>query len=137
MGFCGSSSVPRQPDSFESPGAQIPGEIIFVQRELITFDGMSIIQKPSNFHPSLTCDLTLFAVVCQEPQNDGYVIGKESTIGLETLIFTFAAPGRASGCLMGQETIIQISSLSSISTMSLSLIETATIWQLLLITLGT
>ncbi len=42
----------------------------------MTFDGQSVIQRPSNVHPTLMTDLTIFATVCQESGNDGYVIGK-------------------------------------------------------------
>ena len=76
MGFCGASVPGPDKSNFESPGAQIPGQIVFVQRESMTFDGLSVIQKPSNAHPSLMADLTIFATVCQDPLNDGYIIGK-------------------------------------------------------------
>ena len=42
----------------------------------MSFDGDSVISLPSSFHPPLMTDLTIFAVVCQDPNNDGYVVGK-------------------------------------------------------------
>lgn len=40
------------------------------------FDGMSVVSKSSISSPNLMADLTIFAVVCQDPNNDGYVVGK-------------------------------------------------------------
>lgn len=40
------------------------------------FDGISVVSLPSNTHPPLMTDLTIFATVCQEANNDGYVVGK-------------------------------------------------------------
>ena len=40
------------------------------------FDGQSVVTLPSNSHPSLRTDITIFATVCQEPNNDGYIVGK-------------------------------------------------------------
>lgn len=40
------------------------------------FDGTSVVSLPSNSNPPLMTDLTIFATVCQDPDNDGYLIGK-------------------------------------------------------------
>ena len=39
-------------------------------------NGRTVIPLPNTLHPQLTSDLTIFATVCQEPGNDGYVVGK-------------------------------------------------------------
>lgn len=74
--FCGSSVPGPDKNYFDNPGAGVPGEVVFLQRESLQFDGFSVFQKPSNFLSSLMTDLTIFVTVCQESQNDGYVIGK-------------------------------------------------------------
>ena len=40
------------------------------------FDGQSVVSLPSNRLPPLMMDLTIFAVVCQDEGNDGYIVGK-------------------------------------------------------------
>ena len=40
------------------------------------FDGTSIISLPTTSNPPLSTDLTIFATVCQDVGNDGYVVGK-------------------------------------------------------------
>ena len=40
------------------------------------FNGESVVSLPASSHPPLVSDITIFAVVCQEAQNDGYVVGK-------------------------------------------------------------
>lgn len=40
------------------------------------FDGTSVISLPSTSHPPLMTDLTIFATVCQDPGNNGYIVGK-------------------------------------------------------------
>ena len=39
-------------------------------------DGQSVVALPATLHPQLSSDLSIFATVCQEPGNDGYVVGK-------------------------------------------------------------
>ena len=39
-------------------------------------DGMSVVAVPANTHSNLASDLTIFAVVRQDPNNDGYLVGK-------------------------------------------------------------
>ena len=40
------------------------------------FDGTSVISLPTTANPPLATDLTIFATVCQDVGNDGYVVGK-------------------------------------------------------------
>ena len=40
------------------------------------FRGDSVVSLPASFHPALMSDLTIFATVCQDAGNDGYVVGK-------------------------------------------------------------
>ena len=74
--FCGSSVPGPDKNYFDNPGASIPGEVVFLQRESVLFDGFSVFQRPSNFHSSLMTDITIFVTVCQDGLNDGYIIGK-------------------------------------------------------------
>lgn len=74
--FCGSPVPTEEKNFFDNPGAAIPGEVVFLQRETMGFDGLSVVSLPSNTHPPLMTDLTIFATVCQTPGNDGYVVGK-------------------------------------------------------------
>ena len=74
--FCGSPVPDPDKNFFDNPGAAIPGEVVFLQRETMGFDGLSVVSLPSNTHPPLMSDLTIFATVCQTPGNNGYVVGK-------------------------------------------------------------
>lgn len=49
---------------------------MFLQQPTMGFDGSSVVSLPANSHPSLVTDLTIFATVCQDIGNDGYVVGK-------------------------------------------------------------
>lgn len=40
------------------------------------FNGKTVIPLANTAHPQLTSDLSIFTTVCQEPGNDGYVVGK-------------------------------------------------------------
>ena len=42
----------------------------------MSLDGESIVALPTSRAPRLESDITIFAVVYQEPGNDGYVVGK-------------------------------------------------------------
>ena len=42
----------------------------------MTLDGMSVVALPARSHPNLASDLTIFAMVRQDPNNDGYLVGK-------------------------------------------------------------
>ncbi len=74
--FCGSSVPDQDKNLFDNPGALLAGEVVFLQRDSMGFDGMSVVSLPSNSQPSLMSDLTIFATICQSPNNDGYVVGK-------------------------------------------------------------
>ena len=54
----------------------MPGQTMFLQQTTMGFDGSSVVSLPANSHPSLVTDLTIFATVCQDIGNDGYVVGK-------------------------------------------------------------
>ena len=54
----------------------MPGQTMFLQQATMGFDGSSVVSLPANSHPSLVTDLTIFATVCQDIGNDGYVVGK-------------------------------------------------------------
>ena len=74
--FCGSQQPDAEKNFFDNPGSALPGEAVFLQREEMGFDGLSVVSLPSSEAPPLMTDLTIFAVVCQAEGNDGYVVGK-------------------------------------------------------------
>ena len=74
--FCG-GAVPGPDRNFlDNSAASIPGDVLFLQRDTMGFDGTSVVSVPANSHPPLMTDLTIFATVCQDPGNNGYVVGK-------------------------------------------------------------
>lgn len=42
----------------------------------MTLNGDSVVALPASDHPNLASDLSIFAVVSQQPGNDGYLVGK-------------------------------------------------------------
>lgn len=74
--FCGSAVPDPDKNFFDNSAGSIPGEILFLQRDVMGLDGNSVISVPSTSHPPLMTDLTIFATVCQDPGNNGYVVGK-------------------------------------------------------------
>ncbi|KAL5467520.1 hypothetical protein EMCRGX_G031763 [Ephydatia muelleri] len=74
--FCG-SQLPVYPKSYyESVSSAINGQVIFLQKSSMSFDGISFVSLPSTSHPPSVTDLTIFSTVCQTPGNDGYLLGK-------------------------------------------------------------
>ena len=49
--------------------------IILVSRDT-SFNGSVIIHKPADDHPEVMTDITIFAIVQQTADNDGYVVAK-------------------------------------------------------------
>ena len=49
---------------------------MFLQSTTMEFSGENYASLRASYHPELVSDLTIFAVVRQEPGNDGYVVGK-------------------------------------------------------------
>ena len=49
---------------------------MFLQQNTMQLNGRTVVPLANTLHPQLTSDLTIFATVCQEPGNDGYVVGK-------------------------------------------------------------
>ena len=74
--LCGSNLPGPGQNQFENPGANIPGGVMFLQRDSLQLDGYSLVSLPVSSLPPLMTDLTIFATVCQERGNDGYVLGK-------------------------------------------------------------
>ena len=74
--LCGSNLPGPGQNQFENPGANIPGSVMFLQRDSLQLDGYSLVSLPVSSLPPLMTDLTIFATVCQERGNDGYVLGK-------------------------------------------------------------
>lgn len=58
----------------------------------MVFDGETIVPLPANFTEEITNDITIFAIVRQDPDNDGYLVGK----GLNDLMRDFGLYLRSS-----------------------------------------
>jgi len=74
--LCGSALPGPDKSQYDNPGANVAGDVIFLQRDSMTFDGYSLTSLPVTSLPPLMTDLTIFATVCQEEGNDGYIVGK-------------------------------------------------------------
>jgi Notch-like protein len=75
--FCSNITIPSDHSNyFQNPASAFPGESIFLQENPMIFTGENFVSLPASKHPNLLSDLTIFAVVRQEPGNDGYVVGK-------------------------------------------------------------
>ena len=74
--FCGGPLPAYGQNQYNNPGGAIPGQVMFLQQNAMGFDGTSVISLPTTSNPPLTTDVTIFATVCQDIGNDGYVVGK-------------------------------------------------------------
>ena len=75
--FCGSGYPPYGSNYLESQASALPGEVILLQHSVMEFDGNeTFVHLPAQYHPPLMKDISIFATVCQEPGNDGYIVGK-------------------------------------------------------------
>jgi hypothetical protein len=74
--FCGSPLPKYGTNYFDHVGEAVSGDSSFLQQTTMEFNGRTVIPLANTMHPQLTSDLTIFATVCQEPGNDGYVVGK-------------------------------------------------------------
>ena len=55
---------------------EIPSETLFLQDNSMDFNGEEVVALPTSEAPQLESDISIFAVVMQEPNNDGYIVGK-------------------------------------------------------------
>lgn len=77
--FCGSTLPPADSNYYENPADSLPGRTVFLQTgaySRMIFDGQSVLHLPATYHPQLMTDITIFAVVSQASENDGYIVGK-------------------------------------------------------------
>ena len=79
--ICGNFEFPRYGRNFyEKSDSRIVGMLQYLQREPMVFDFNTQPRFiPSNEYPDVTKDLTIFAAVEQELDNNGYVVAKESS----------------------------------------------------------
>lgn len=79
--FCGGLEFPRYGQNFyERSDSRIAGMLQYLQLEPMEFDYNTPPRFiPSNQYPDVTKDLTIFALVQQEIDNNGYVVAKESS----------------------------------------------------------
>ena len=79
--ICGSFEFPRYGRNFyEKSDSRIVGMLQYLQREPMVFDFNTQPRFiPSNEYPDVTKDVTIFAAVEQELDNNGYVVAKESS----------------------------------------------------------
>uniref|UniRef100_A0A1X7TLR0 Uncharacterized protein n=1 Tax=Amphimedon queenslandica TaxID=400682 RepID=A0A1X7TLR0_AMPQE len=78
--YCSSGTIPNDNSNYyQNSDKSLPGQSVFLQENLMHFSEESITRTnvlPVHKVPDLVSDLTIFAIVTQEPGNDGYVIGK-------------------------------------------------------------
>lgn len=74
--FCGSEQPFNGSNYFENSLRKVSGETVFLQDTSVVLDGEDVVTLPAKDAPTLNSDITIFGVVFQEPNNDGYVIGK-------------------------------------------------------------
>ena len=60
----------------ESVASAISGDQSSYISASTKFDGLTVITRPATDHPDLDRDLTIFAILQQDSDNDGYVIAK-------------------------------------------------------------
>lgn len=74
--YC-SGPLPRYGSNFyDNPGSLVSEGATFLQQNQMVFDGQTVLSLPTNFTEEITNDLSIFATVCQDQGNDGYVVGK-------------------------------------------------------------
>ena len=74
--FCGSPLPVYGSNYYDHPGEAVSGDSTFLQKNTMELDRLTVIALPNALHPQLSSDLSIFATVCQEAGNDGYVVGK-------------------------------------------------------------
>lgn len=74
--FCGSPLPKYGSNYFDHVGEVVEGDSTFLQKNTMELDGKTVIPLPNTLHPQLSSDLTIFATVCQNAGNDGYIVGK-------------------------------------------------------------
>ena len=75
--FCGIREYPVYPSNyFPRDDEQPPGDMTVLVSSDTLFNGSVIIHKPVDDHPEVMRDLTIFAIVQQNADNDGYVVAK-------------------------------------------------------------
>ena len=74
--FCGSPLPKYGSNYYDHVGEVVEGDSTFLQMNTMELDGKTVIPLPNTLHPQLSSDLTIFATVCQNAGNDGYIVGK-------------------------------------------------------------
>lgn len=79
--ICGGFQFPRYGQNFyERSDSRIAGMLQYLQQDPMEFDFNTPPRLiPSNEYPDVTKDLTIFALIRQEVDNDGYVVAKGSS----------------------------------------------------------
>ena len=74
--FCGSPLPKYGSNYYDHVGEVVSGDTTFLQQNTLQLNGRTVIPIENTLHPQLSSDLTIFATVCQEAGNDGYIVGK-------------------------------------------------------------
>ena len=74
--FCGSPLPMYGSNYYDHIGEVVSGDTTFLQQNTLQLDGRTVVPIANSLHPQLSSDLSIFATVCQDPGNDGYVVGK-------------------------------------------------------------
>ena len=74
--FCGSELPYGDSNYFENPDLSLPGDNHFLLENTMQFNGEQIVSLSADYQPQISSELTIFAMVTQDADNDGYVVGK-------------------------------------------------------------
>ena len=75
--YCGEEQPSYISEGYlKSDASTISGDKTSYISSSTKFDGLTVITRPATDHPDLDRDLTIFAILQQDSDNDGYVIAK-------------------------------------------------------------
>ena len=75
--FCGVQEFPSNGGSYyQRTDLVLPGDMTVLVSNDTLFDGIVVEHKPVDDHPEVTKDITIFGVVQQTIDNDGYIVAK-------------------------------------------------------------
>jgi len=75
--YCGEEQPSYSSEGYlESEASTISGDKSNYISSSTKFDGLTVITRPATDHPDLDRDLTIFTILQQDSNNDGYVIAK-------------------------------------------------------------
>lgn len=74
--FCGVQEFPNNGSYYQRSESVLPGDITVLVSSDTLFDGTIVEHRPVDDHPDIMKDITVFGVVQQTVNNDGYIVAK-------------------------------------------------------------